>query len=233
VNVYVLVEGRRTEKALYRAWLTSVMPQLRVVDRPEDLAGNSLFILSGNGYPSYKNHIIRSLEDVTRHGNIAALLICVDSEEMSRSEKLGELTGILAKGPPFSGTKLVVHDCCIETWLLGNRKIVCRAPNDELLRMHLKHFDVITGDPESMPPMNGFRVRAHQHLEYLRAVFRERSLVYTKANPGAACDLSYFEELARRCSSTGHMTSFAAFLDVLHEIGAEPHRIRGIKSLVC
>ncbi|MDX2054555.1 MAG: hypothetical protein SFV15_19295 [Polyangiaceae bacterium] len=224
-NIYALVEGKRTEKELYRAWLRAALPKLEVVGRPEDLGGNSLFLVSGNGYPSYKQRIIQSLQDIAQHGAIDAFLVCVDSEEMSRDEKLEELQTILKSAQPFPRTKLVVHDCCIETWLLAHRKIVSRTPQESQLGKFVAHFDVTHLDPEKMPLLPEFRVRAQHHFAYLKASFRERGLSYTKAHPGCACDAKYFEELARRCTNTGHISSFRVLLDVLAELGAEPERI--------
>lgn len=221
MNIYMLVEGRRTEKRVYKSWFSTVLPSLQVVNRLEDLAGQSLFLLSGNGYPSYRDRIIRSLQDITRHGRVDLFVVCVDAENMSRHEKLTELAEIASSAPPFAKTRFVVHDCCIETWLLGNQKVVSRNPQSEELRQFLRHFDVTSEDPEAMPLMKDFRTRAQHHYSYLRAAFRERGLAYTKTNPGCACDASYFREIAKRCAQDGHISSLSTLLEVLGEIGTE------------
>jgi hypothetical protein len=220
VNLYVLVEGQKTEKRIYESWFTACLPGLRVVSRIEDLTGDSLFVVSGNGYPCYKERIHRSLQDVSRHGGIQAFIICVDAEEMTFEQKTAELSSVLAKGPSFQGTRLIVQDCCIETWLLAHRKMVSRNPQGDDLRRHLSHYDVTQHDPEMMPNMDGYLVRAHHHFAYLKTAFRERLQTYTKANPGCACDVQYLEELVRRHQSAGHIRSFGAFVGVLQELGA-------------
>ncbi|NJL28643.1 MAG: hypothetical protein HC897_12515 [Thermoanaerobaculia bacterium] len=221
MNLYVLVEGRRTEKAIYRSWLCHCFPKLQVVDVPEGLRGNSLYIIHGGGYPQYEERIIDSLVDIRKHGEIQWFLICVDSEEMSREEKLTELEELIDQELAFSGTRFVIQHCCIETWLLGNQKIFKRNPQSARLRGFIKHFDVSQDDPELMPALPGYATRAQFHLEYLREVFRERNLAYTKSQPGSACEKPYFDELVRRCQSRRHIPSFGAFLEILSELGLD------------
>lgn len=224
MNVYVLVEGRRTEKAIYRSWLCHCFPQLRVVDALEGLRGNALFIISGYGYPQYHERIRRSLEDIRSHGEVQWFLVCVDSEEMSREEKLAELEALVDGELAFSGIRYVIQHCCIETWLLGNQRIFKRNPQSVRLRDFIGHFDVRQDDPELMPALPGFATRAQLHLEYLREVFRQRNLAYTKSQPGSACEKPYFDELVRRARSRRHIPSFGAFLDILTELGLENDR---------
>lgn len=108
---------------------------------------------------------------------------------------------------------IVVADCCVETWLLGHRKIVARNPESRALRDHLAFYDVINDDPERMDrPGPTWPTRAGYHCEYLQEVFRERNLSFTKKHPGFAADKTYLKALQERVADTPHLRSFAELL---------------------
>lgn len=52
MNLYFLVEGRRTEKKVYRAWIHHVFPDLHEATTIEEVESNHFFLISGDGYPS-------------------------------------------------------------------------------------------------------------------------------------------------------------------------------------
>lgn len=220
MNVYVLVEGARTEKAIYKAWLSHCLPSVQPVARLEDLQGNGLFILSGKGYPSYRDHLKRSLEDIAAHGAIDWFLVCVDSEEMSLEEKRAELHSLLSEGPPFAQTRLIIQCCCIETWLLAHAKVFKRNPQDQKLRTYIEHHDVSRDDPEHMPGHPEWSTRAQFHADYLKRIFRERCLDYTKERPGIVCELDYLQMLVKRHTQTRHIASMGILVSTLKEMGA-------------
>ena len=220
MNVYVLVEGRKTEKIVYRSWLTFLFNQLKEVYRVEDIGPDNFYMLSGGGYPSYRDRIKSSVEDINEHGNIDHFLVCVDAEELTLEEKIEEIYQ-LATGIQYAQLHVVVHDCCIETWFLGNREIVRRPLGGFLLRQYVDFYDVVTRDPEKMPKFEGFTTRAQFHCAYLRKVFRECGSAYSKKRPIAVKDLTYFRRLEQRFRTTGHIQSFGRLLSVLRGMGAE------------
>lgn len=220
MNVYVLVEGRRTEKIVYRSWLTFLFDQLKEVQRVEDIESDNFYILSGGGYPSYRDRIESSVEDITKHGRIDHFLVCVDAEELVVEEKIDEVSR-LAVGIQHTQLHVVVHDCCIETWFLGNKRIVSRFPQRVGLREYMVFYDVIADDPEKMPKLEGFMTKPQFHLAYLREIFRERGLAYTKHNPAEVRNSTYFREMKQRFRTTGHIQSFGRFLGILRAMGAE------------
>lgn len=222
MNVYVLVEGQKTEKIVYRSWLTFLFNQLEEVDRVEDIGPDNFYMLSGGGYPSYRGRIKSSVEDITEHGNIDHFLVCVDAEELTVEEKIEEVRQ-LATGIESTHTQLhiVVHDCCIETWFLGNKQIVSRSPERTDFREYRAFYNVVRDDPEKMPKFEKFTTRPQFHFEYLREVFRERGLSYSKKNPVEAKESTYFRELEKRFRTTDHIQSFGRFLGILRMMGAE------------
>jgi hypothetical protein len=219
MSLYLLVEGEQTEPLIYASWLRHCLPTWQRVDRVEDLVDDTFFMISGRGYPSYLNRIKAAIEDVQAQG-VRWLWICIDSEDMSYQEKMDEIRSILGECDVFHGTRIIVQHCCVETWLLGNSKMVKRVPENEPLRSYMAHYDVIQEDPEDMPSMPGFATRAKFHLAYLRKVFEERGDRYAKNNPGGAKELYYLRELVRRQQTTKHISSFEALVSAFREIGA-------------
>jgi len=219
MSLYLLVEGDQTEPLIYASWLRHCLPTWRRVERVEDVEDDTFFMISGRGYPSYLNRIKAAIADVQTHG-VRWLWICVDSEEMSHEQKTNEIRSILDECHAFQGTRVIVQHCCLETWLLGNAKVVKRVPENEPLRSYMAHYDVVQEDPEKMPSMPGFETRARFHLAYLRKVFEERSDRYAKNNPGGAKEHYYLRELIRRRMTTEHISSFAALVSAFREIGA-------------
>ncbi|MCY1083476.1 hypothetical protein [Archangium lansingense] len=232
MRLYFLVEGRRTEKKLYKAWLGYCFPQLREVAKAADLAEDSFFILAGLGYPSYLQRIPGSLEDSARQG-VDHLFICIDSEERSYSEKREEVLSILAsanavlqhQGLQYRGqVHVIVADCCIESWLLGHRRLVPRQPADAKLAELKRFYDVSQNDPERMGCPSGHPLeRARFHHEYLRQVFWHHGQSYTKERPGIAVEANYLAALRDRCldpaHAPAHLASFRLLWDTWSALG--------------
>ncbi|MBK9263223.1 MAG: hypothetical protein IPM54_25900 [Polyangiaceae bacterium] len=219
MSLYLLVEGDQTEPLIYASWLEHCLPTWQRVDRVEDISDKTFFMISGKGYPSYLKRIKAAVSDVHAHG-VRWLWICIDSEDMSYDEKVHEIRSILDECPSFHGTRVIVQHCCIETWLLGNAKIVKRMPETEPLRSFMAHYNVVREDPEKMPSMDGFDTRAGFHLAYLRKAFEERGDRYAKNNPGGAKEHYYLRELIRRQTTTKHIPSFGSLVSALQELGA-------------
>lgn len=227
MNLYVLVEGRRTEKKVYRAWMRFVFPLLTEVEKIEEVKANHFFMLAGDGYPSYKRHILDSLKDISKHGAFDHFMICVDAEEDRVAVKLQEIQGIVAAGKSFPNCHVIVQNCCIETWFLGNQRMLRRQPERERLRKFKEFYDVSKNDPEQMACLaDEYAFRAHFHLDYLQEMLRERGLSYTKPNPGCVTEKWYFDALAERNWSTGHLPTFGGLLELWQSWGGVVRKLR-------
>lgn len=219
---YVVVEGRETEKRVYRAWIEHAFARARRVLRIEDMAEDGYFILVGNGYPSYERRIRNAIEDIRASGDaFDHLMICVDAEELSVEERRSTIEEIVIGDACPAPYTIVVHDCCVETWFLGNRKFAKRDPEGERLRQYYEFFDVRAEDPEALPAMVPGTPRAAFHLDYLRQMFQERKLSYSKQRPSAVREPAYLNELARRAQESEHLRSFHALLCRWRELGGE------------
>lgn len=213
MNLYLIVEGQRTEPRLLRSWLPHIVSGLSEVKRPEDAIRNHFFMVQGGGYPSYLDRIKNGIKDLQQYPQFDRFMVVVDAEDGTVDEKAEELAALMTCSVR---TEIVVADCCIETWLLGNRKIVRRDPQSATLRDFIRWYDVVTLDPEQMPCHPHQRNRATTHFEYLKHVFQERDLKYRKKNPGPAKDPVYLEQLRLRAEAPeAHLLTFRRFLDAL------------------
>ena len=65
MNIYFLVEGKRTEMKVYPKWLSHLVPNLKRVDAYQNVESNNYYIFSGNGFPSLlDNHLRNCIEDI-------------------------------------------------------------------------------------------------------------------------------------------------------------------------
>lgn len=232
MKAYFFVEGAQTEKQLYHAWLSYCFPHLAEVKQPVDLTADTYILVSGKGYPAYLDRIPLSLEDAARAG-VDHLFICIDAEEMSYEERRAEVHAavnaatatLLARGILYSGqTHVVVATCCIESWLLGHRKLVPRRPPSKTLAEFKQFHDVVSEDPEQMSCPPGYLTKASFHLAYLKEVFRHHGKAYSKTRPGMATEANYLAALRDRCLDTSspvpHLASFRVLWDVWSAMGA-------------
>ncbi|MBF0510132.1 MAG: hypothetical protein HQK57_14555 [Deltaproteobacteria bacterium] len=225
MNVYVVVEGEVGERQVYKSWIPYVCPSLTYVNSLLDIKDNNFSILACQGYPGYFEIITNAIEDINNLDiKIDRLVIAADSEEMSFDEKYNEIKEFLMGKTCAANILIVIQHFCLETWALGNRRVVPRNPqrnpprnpqNEDLLE-YKKFFDVLTRDPELMPSYPPKELNRAQFAEkYLRAMLLERNpiLTYKKSNPQTLLPRTYFTEVKKRFEETGHIHSFSAFLN--------------------
>lgn len=220
MNLYFLVEGEQTERKVYRAWLGHIFPHLKEARTIEQVSSNCFFILAGYGQPGYRNRIGNAIDDIRRHGHIDHFFICLDAEENTVEEKVAEINQYIPnENENSTNYHIVVHNCCIETWFLGNRKVLRRNPESSQLRAFKSFYDVGQADPELMDCHPDYVIKAQFHIEYLKEMLREQSLYYTKKFPGHVVDFPYLHELTERYIQTGHLQSFGRLVTLWQTIG--------------
>jgi hypothetical protein len=219
MNLYFLVEGRRTERKVYRAWLGYIFPYLSEVDKIEDIKCNNFYMFTGYGYPSYKKRIIEALENINQLGTIDHFFICIDTEEQSIEAKRTEIMGIISDGKTFRNCHIILQNCCIETWFLGHQGMLKRNPTNEILRGFKKFYDVSIDDPENMEHPSDYEYRAHFHLDYLKKMLDERGLKYTKLNPGCVLERHYLDALIKRTTKKNHIQTFGSLIKLWKALG--------------
>lgn len=147
----------------------------------------------------------------------------MDAEDDNDNAKLAEINAEVAcwsqkarVHAPRLKIHSIVQNCCIETWFLGNAKMMRPAPSSDDLARYKAFYDVRTEDPERMESIDQHTPRAVFHGRYLKAMLQERSTVlrYSKQNPGVVMKGEYLDALRRRCQSTGHLGSLQRLLDI-------------------
>lgn len=225
MNVYFLVEGRRTEKKIYPKWLSHLVPELTKVDFFDEVKEFNYKLFSGFGFPHLLHkHLRSSVEEVNESGNYDYFVLCLDADESSVSEMIGEVNSfMLQEGIALiEKTKLViiVQNKTIESWLLGNPRIYKRNPRrSEILNRLITFYNVSTHDPELMLKAADFEGSIGDfHFLYLREYLVERNISYTKERPREVTEEYYLNQLIKRNSDTSHLASFKFFLEFCKDL---------------
>lgn len=224
MNVYFLVEGKQTEKKVYPEWLSILLPEIKQVGFFEEVVELNYKLFSGNGFPHLlHNHLQASVEDVNSAGNYDYFVICLDSDEFSVAERIDEIHEFMdnhnLKLSPQTKLKVIVQQRCIESWLLGNRRIFKNNPQGQSLIDSINFYDVSKDDPEQMgKPQNYIGSTSDFHFGYLRDMLKERNISYTKRFPRDVIEEHYLNELILRSKQTQHLQTFKQFIDFCTEL---------------
>ncbi|MDJ0515669.1 MAG: hypothetical protein QNJ74_05160 [Trichodesmium sp. MO_231.B1] len=229
MNIYFLLEGRSTEKKIYESWLTHLLPELTKVKLDHQANHNNYCLVSANGYPSiiheYIPDAIKKLPETDKYNY---LVICLDAEEETVASKKQEIEDFIVKNDlslklekvkPIS----IIQNRCIETWLLGNRKMFdSRQPLEKPLSDYAQYYDVSVKDPELMGNYSQDYNHPQFHLLYLKEIFKAKKINYSKKNSGKARNESYLDELKKRVvSEPEHLKTFQYFIDFCEMIKKE------------
>ena len=217
MNLYFLVEGKRTEPKVYPKWLSYLVPDLVQVRFPDQAVKNSYYLFSGKGYPSIlDNHLVNSIADVNSFGNYDYLVMCIDADEVSVHERRTEVEKFISDNAlELKGSTkfiLIIQNRCIETWCLGNKRVFKNNPKSPTLVEYINFYNVRANDPELMGSFD-FETHAQFHEDYLSEMLLERNIRYTKKNPNGVTDEAYLNELILRANSSPHIETFKDFLD--------------------
>lgn len=219
MNLYFILEGEKTEVILYPKWISYLKPDLKQVDFERDVVENNYYIFSGGGIPSIYNHTVNAIKNINDNPVFDKLIVCLEGEEIGVNARIAEIKDYIQK----SGVKLngrceieyVVQNVCIESWFLGNRRIVKRIPENRRLREFIQYYNVVENDPELMGKMDGFRNKAHFHFSYFREILKEHKLSYSKARPKIVLEESFLNELKNRTEQTNHLPTLKNLFDLL------------------
>lgn len=229
MNLYIIVEGARTEPVVYSAWLGLLAPQLQKVDDARKVQTNNYYLFSAGGIPSIYSHISNAVADIndincSSKGHYDYLMVCIDTEGDTRIELEKRINEQLAVDKrELKDAQLVVFEqnVCMETWFLGNRNVFKNNPQDPEFVKYIRHYNVRDNDPERMEniDISGSSTTAQFHCRYLMAMLKERNMSYSKVRPTAVCDRTYLDQLIKRHAETRHLPSFGRWLNfITHEI---------------
>lgn len=225
MNIYFIVEGKRTESKVYPAWLSYLAPNIRKISFFDEPDKNTYKIVNANGQPFYPE-ISDAINEVNSVGKYDYLVLCLDAEDYSVDEVEADIHCFLEKEQlklDHAELILIVQNRCIETWFLGNRRIYSRNPQNPVLAEYTNYYEVSAQDPEQMGKYRGFNTHAHFHEAYLQALFAEKNLSYTKKYPGHVLDETYLKQLkARIHDEPNHLITFQNFIKFCNRIRPNP-----------
>lgn len=222
MNLYFLVEGRRTESKVYPSWIRYLLPSLTRVRWANEVIENNYVLFSGFGYPSLlHNHLENSIEECNSISCFDYLIVILDVDEMTVQYRENEVLSYIQHNNINIGNyELVVipQNRCIESWFLGNSKVFKSNPTSSELSEYIKFYNVKDNDPEEMGKLENFNTHAQFHADYCKKFLAERNIIYTKRRPGAIVEEIYLNELINRSVNTNHIQSFKKFIDFCNKI---------------
>ena len=226
MNIYFLVEGRRTEKKVYPKWLGHILPELEEINDAFSVDENQFYVFNGNGYPSIlDNHLKNAVDDVNAIDKFQYLVMCIDADEVEVDSRIQEVENFIESEQISLNENtefiLIIQNRCIETWCLGNRRVYKRNPTEETLREYVEFYNVSIDDPELMGKIGEFETHAQFHASYLKEMLYERNIRYTKKNPYGVTSAAYLNELIERHNDTNHIKTFRSFINFCNKLREE------------
>lgn len=221
MNVYFLVEGKRTEPLVYESWLKHKCPHLHRIQYPGDLTQDTYYLVSGEGYPKALTRIEASVLDVNKYG-YDYLVICLDTDTSQVKDRIRAIESRLKGVPPLHSQchlHLIIQEKCIESWFLGNRSIVPDCTADTELQRYLELYDIRLHNPEKLGNLCGRGSLGSFHVDYLRRCLKAQNAKYSKCDPGPVLEWDYLAALeARVQDSPEHLIGFQRFLDLMQKL---------------
>jgi len=217
MNLYFLVEGMQSERKVYPALLSHLLPELTRVQSYDEVNEKNYYLISGEGDPSLYDFIPPSIEEINLSGKYNYFVVCLDAEENTVAQRHAEIYDFLNQEKlelKNAEIVLIVQNRCLETWLLGNRKIYSKQPQYQPLLDYTKYYNVSVDCPEKMGKYLDFNTHAQFHGAYLRALFEAKNITYSKKRPGDVLKPFYLEQLLTRIEfQPEQLTTFHHFID--------------------
>jgi len=213
MNLYFLVEGKRTESKVYPIWLSVLVPGLERVYDAFEIKNNQYYLFNGGGYPNILEDMVKAIREINDIEKYDYFVVCLDADDFSVEERVEEINNRIENENLSLKAQLVliVQNRCFETWFLGNSKVYSRNPTGEFLE-YSRFYDVSENDPELMGKVEDFEESVSKfHEKYLEKMLAERNIRYTKARPYAVCEPTYIEQLKRRVKDTSHLNTLKSF----------------------
>jgi len=229
LNLYFLVEGKKTEPLVYPQWLKYLLPDFNQVSFACDVANgkNNYYLVSGLGMPRLLDiQLPESINEINELGNFDFLILIVDADDMTIEERINEIRQYIRDEKIVLNAKcklqIIAQKYCMETWFLGNRKVYPRNTDNLDFINHAQHYDVSQNDPEFMVKPNSLAGSTSIYHElYLRKMLAAKNINYSKSNPKEVGEKYYLEELNKRVNETPHLSSLKNFFSFCKSISIQ------------
>lgn len=225
MNIYIIVEGKTTEPIVYTAWLNILVPQMSKIENAWEVAENNYYLFSSQGIPSIYKHVANAIVDINNinagnKGKYDYLLVCLDTEEETREYIEEQISkAVNENGEELKDAKLLVFEqkVCMETWFLGNRKVFKANAQDDVLLSYISEYNVRDLNPENMNNLRPehYSTKAKFHQDYLKRMFRERNMRYSKSKPDEVCKELFLKQLISRYHDTNDIKTFGSWYEFI------------------
>ncbi len=225
MNLYFLVEGQ-TEAQLYPEWLSHLLPDFKRVKSFDKVKYKNYYLFNAGGFPRIiYTHLPNAVSEVNESGNYNYLVMCFDIDEETVEERAKKVQACLTQKNirlDQARLMLMMQNCCIETWLLGNRRIYEKMPPKNMLSKYTHFYDVSRDDPEFMDkPRHSDKTRQQFHAEYFIKLCRHKKIKYKKGHPQDVTSPGYLRQLQNRIAETNHLATFRYFRNFCLRINEE------------
>ncbi|MFM2343697.1 MAG: hypothetical protein RLZZ210_305 [Pseudomonadota bacterium] len=238
MNFYFIFEGK-TEVKTYRKWFNALLPHLKEVKKYNQVNSNNYYCESDMGVPDCYNVLADAIQEINEFSQYDYLVLFIDADNLSVEEKKEEAHQLIKdklqdkkykKLPSNCKLKIIVQKVCIETWFLGNQKIIPKLPAGDILKEYMNYFDVRTNNPEELwsefidgeSEKFGYKDKAEFHHGYLREVFKEHNKSYQKSNIREVQEEYYLQEIKKRIiQNAKHLQSFQELINFCARINEE------------
>lgn len=228
MNLYFLVEGKKTEPKIYPQWLTHLLPNFSQIKFADEATKNNYYLISGKGSPRILTvELPNAVAEINQYNNYDYLVFVIDADDMSTQEKTLEIeTFIQTENIVLNSScqlQIITQKYCIETWFLGNRKVYPRNTNNIDFLSHAQFYDVSQQDPELMQKPSSFiGSTSIYHENYLRRMLAAKNSRYSKSYPKEVGEQYYLEALQQRVNQTSDLSSLKNFFNFCGSVLSNP-----------
>lgn len=231
MNCCIVTEDEQSLIQVLPYWLQYLDFPCQRVANISKIQDNNYTLQSGCGiYQLIDDVLLKTIGLIMEHSKrIDYLIIILDADETSINNRVAEVQTKIKDYCCHSKTdfkfKVVVCNCCFETWLLCNSKLYPTNPppsNSSFYKFY-KYYNVKDLDPENMeksiiPFENTQATKSGFHFNYLHEMCKYNNMTYRKNNAKVAREKNFFNEIVNRTDTTNHGKSFKHFCDYIKSL---------------
>ena len=219
MNYYFLLEDEKSLIKVLPKWLEYMDFGCTRVPDISYVMDDTYVMQSGQGVTQLITKVLYETIDtiINSSAKIDALIVIVDAEELDVEDRR---QGVYAKIDLYKqqhsisefgfDIKVIVCNCCFESWLLGNGEIYPKWKPDEdsFFYPYYTHYNIKLYDPECMKvPVHVDETKAKYHFHYLHDALLYNRIRYNKKKPNNIATKEYFLQLVLRMNETSHIRS--------------------------
>lgn len=231
MNYCIITEDEQSLLQVLPYWLQYLDFPCQRVEKISNIQDNNYTLQSGCGiYQLIDEVLLKTIDRIIEHDkHIDYLIIILDADESSIENRVvkveTKIKDYCRNSKLDLKSKVIVCNCCFETWLLCNSKLypINTPPSDSPFYKFYTYYNVRDLDPEKMeksiiPFKNTKTTKAGFHFNYLHEMCKYNNMTYRKNNAKVARRKDFFDEIVDRTNTTNHGKSFKFFCDYIKSL---------------